>query len=478
MEKAAKPDPALEAKSAAAESASAAKAGDESSEESEKSFEAKVSEAVNAKTNFLVYGMIMGASEADLKAIATNSMLMMSLMGTLSGYMLDCCLDKLYEHVTNIAILNECILRRFNVNMGAKSEQGRKFEEHVLLEDVKDDKGNVVRDDKGKPVRRNLGKQWTVVGAKRVYKRLMLLPASHVAMVNDITTKNTTDGNSGTAIAEYGVFNVDYTDSNPDMNSAGYCEGPSDYKYDLPALDANIVHEIGHIVDTGQKYSKRPDFRRISDWKDEGKNSAKLVKTIENYADTPYAAELTSEEKDIARKWAQRLIDNDITDKKKETEVDKQIGDVIGDVYEDLKKNDDGKDPDEGNLVQRAWSSIAGKGYRSLADLTRVLKNSKVYTHILRSRPESKTLPFYGGLQAGMSRQIHQSYKDGVWFSYANAAYAQKISTYQFREPGEEFAELYASYHVAQPKGSKTSDAHKAWFHKMNLHTDDPKKKK
>ena len=39
---------------------------------------------------------------------------------------------------------------------------------------------------------------------------------------------------------------------------------------------------------------------------------------------------------------------------------------------------------------------------------------------------------------------------------------------------GEEFAELYASYHVANPKGSKTSAAHKEWFERMGLHRDKP----
>jgi len=483
MEKAATTELALEKKSAAVESASAAKAGDESSEETLKSFETKVSEALDARKTLEVYGLMLNASEADLKAVATNSTLMTSLMGALSGHMLNDSLDKLYDHVTKIDVIEECILRRFNVNMGAKSELALIFKDWWLYEDVTDTNGDVVKDADGNAVRRDIEKRWTVVGAKRVYKCLKLLPGSHVAMVNDITTTNTTNGGGGFAYGPHGVFNVDYNSRNPDGNSAGFCESASDYKHDLPAFDATIVHELGHIVDTNQKYSKRSDFRKISDWKDEGKDSAKLVKTIEKNAETPYAADLTNEEKDIARKGAQRLIDNNITDNEEmEAEIGKQVeeqmADVVGDVYDDLKKNDDGKDPSKGNFIQRGWNSIAGKGYRSLDDLTKVLTNSKVYTHIIRSSATSQTLPCYGGLQAGMKRQMHQGYENGVWYSYANEAYAQKISMYQFRDPGEEFAELYSNYHVAQPKGSKTSDAHKAWFHKMNLHMDDPGKKK
>ena len=34
----------------------------------------------------------------------------------------------------------------------------------------------------------------------------------------------------------------------------------------------------------------------------------------------------------------------------------------------------------------------------------------------------------------------------------------------------EEFAELYASYHVADTKGSHTPDRHKKWFEAQGLH--------
>jgi hypothetical protein len=72
-----------------------------------------------------------------------------------------------------------------------------------------------------------------------------------------------------------------------------------------------------------------------------------------------------------------------------------------------------------------------------------------------------------GGVVLG-DRIYQESYDWPQWVSYKHEARGRKVSTYQFRAPGEWFAEAYAAYY--QPPGAKGAllagrdDATKAWF--------------
>lgn len=74
--------------------------------------------------------------------------------------------------------------------------------------------------------------------------------------------------------------------------------------------------------------------------------------------------------------------------------------------------------------------------------------------------------PDTGGTALG--GRIYQEAYSGDWWSYSQATRARKVSTYQFRAPGEWFAEAYAAYY--QPSTHKgeflerVDAATKAWF--------------
>jgi hypothetical protein len=74
-----------------------------------------------------------------------------------------------------------------------------------------------------------------------------------------------------------------------------------------------------------------------------------------------------------------------------------------------------------------------------------------------------------GGVVLG-GRIFEESY-DNQWSSYAAEARDRKVSKYQFRAPGEWFAEAYAAYYEPNPhKGAKLEQADpktKAWFDKF-----------
>ncbi|MCL2324981.1 MAG: hypothetical protein FWC40_00550 [Proteobacteria bacterium] len=436
MEKTTKTDQILERKSDNTASTSLLKTDEKSAEEAPKSFETTLSEALGTKDGALVHRLLKGTSdEADVRSIATNSLMMNTLMKTLKGDVLHECLNTLYIYVTDIGVLASCIKARFGVNLGAKTPEGQRLIRALSRPE----------------------KSWTLVGAKRVYKCLLLLPPSHVAQVKDITTTNTTRGTSGAAVANLGVINIDYIDSDPDrIVGTTYCDDPKDAQFNLPLLDTTIVHEIGHVVDAGKspRYSEDPGFRKISGWKDEGQDAVKLAKAIEGCATTPYA-NVSIVEEPIAKKGAELMLKDEVV---RESDIE----DRVKKAFKELKMDEAGS-PNRGLPTYNI-------GCRSAQDLTKVLEKSTVYQHIIRSWASKS--PWKKGLQADMKRQIHQGYKNSSWYSFDNAAFVDKISQYQLRDPGEEFAEVYATYHVANPKGDKLKAAHKDGLKKMGLDTD------
>jgi len=373
-----------------------------------------------------LYALIANTNDEEkLKSFAANEFLVTAL-SWLESSKRNACLDKLYVHITSVKVLKECIKLRFGVDLVGPSDVGKPTLKN---------KQAVARFASWRKI-----VEWKPNGAKAVYRCLLLVPPDHWAKINGIMTQNTAARkHEGETMLETGCFSVNYNELTPGklVSSTNLCDS-GDARHDLPLLDTTILHEMAHVIDKDRKYSGRPDFRKISGWKDEGTKPSNIVDAIERYAGANAHDEpLTKEEIAIAKKVAVLLF------KERVDNIDK-IGPLIADVYE--KKN----------------------GVRSLPELTTVLKASKLFTHILRSW--FTKFPWNHGKQSGLSRQIHESDRDKSWFSFDNTAFDNKISRYQLRDPGEEFAELYATYFAAQPNGKGLKQEHKDWFERQGLH--------
>ncbi len=440
-----------------ADSTSAALAAQSETSESasEKSALDKVTEALSSSNGKAVVNALMAASQAELKEIAGKPDTVRQIMALEKAYR-NPSLDSLYSYVTEVGLMIEMVDARFGVPLGSanvKNPDDVKSVEHVkgLIEKNKDNPQTEVA--------------WTLNGAMHVYSTYLLLPQGHLDMIKAVLTLDTRQsGVSGAAYWGYGVYYVNYNDKSPNAKEngghtepfAGLRYGHKDTRNGLVMLDMTIAHELGHCVDARLgMLSDKADFLEISGWEKHDKSSPeKLYDAIVASFEEPYPSDFNATEKDIARKAGSKILSERAV---KKTDRDEILAQVVEDEY---------KEPE--NASSRGFfDKLFNKnsGGRTSASLLNALKKVKVIKHITRGFADNS--PWYSGeLFSGMKRQIHEAYDtDSCWFSYKNEAWKRgKISRYQFRAPCEEFAELYASYHVANPKGSHTPDLLKTWF--------------
>lgn len=440
----------------------------------DKSFTERMDEAISAKSTSLLLTALQDATPEELTQLGNDSSKLKSITKLKKDENQNACLDIIYEHVTNIADMERIFEQRFGVNLGSGSAKSLIFKLNSFI-GAEDEN------------------QWTLKGVKRLYKNYLLVPQSQIDELDSVLTstkkgkkdkngKKQPDSHSGGfAVGAYDCYTVRYTDDTMDNESGtGYCDSKDDRRYHLSATDCTMLHELGHVVDTGSYvYSSREDFRSISGWKYEGKDAEEIVTKIEQYAKQPYDASLNADEKAIAHIGAVQMIKHR---NRKLTEA--SIREHVKKGYKQLGKSIDAK-PENKSILAKLGNKITGKtdngDYRPLDDLLIPLINSTVYGQIEHGMAEEKTnyIPCYdhnGGINTEMNTQIQEGYEKRGWYSFNTNAWNDKISRYQFREPCEEFAELYATYHLSQ--GTNVKAGHKTWFEGMGLHngTQDPKK--
>ena len=373
-----------------------------------------------------------------------------------------------------------------------------------------------------------VNKDWSRDALVHLYHCYLRIPESQLALLKSVTSVDSASSSNGGATS-HNIYYLSYKNDTIDVDVeggkgvAGVTDSrlrsdankdkdgnyiiPRDSSEGLMSMDTTIVHELGHVVDFSSPngeynpnaiFSSRPDFRSLSGWQDHGKDPATVVKAVIESLEDPYEKlpstkvqnppvegklNLSDNEIELAKLIGERMIQGNafedafrkdviVNTVAEKCHVDAGSLDLMTDtdaakVEEGLKKDSNGKSDYTKSKIKND-RDISTSGMRGAKELTRSMMNVGFLSHIQRALANS--YPFFDEKFSGMKRQIHEGYKGQEWFSYENAAWDNgKISKYQFREPCEEFAELYASYHVAADKGSHTPPKLRAWFEAVGL---------
>jgi hypothetical protein len=283
------------------------------------------------------------------------------------------------------------------------------------------------------------GAPWDKVGLLRCWDVLQMLPAAHVENNTDLkslTRYRSSDiegwaSDGGEAAIGYGPKN--HLDTDVEVGSFTDAKDPLRGKN---IFDATVRHEIGHRVDDGvggPNYTKSDDGGAWQTWD----GSAGMAQRIVTASGGKIAAWPDAGEKKAIIDALQHVIDDRAPSKiNARLEALSFVTHHATDAAQKTKLNDI-KSDDAVSALRVAFSD---------------------------SGPWD--LPT-GGVKLG-DRIYQESYDWPQWVSYKQAARAKKFSRYQFRAPGEWFAEAYATYY--QPPGAKGTlmagldDKTKTWF--------------
>ena len=289
-------------------------------------------------------------------------------------------------------------------------------------------------------------------GIKKLYEILKLLPPEHVlSHLSHIMTEDTHTVDSSSGYAQYSYLELSYSQDDTSQLESGEYTDENDRMRGLEMMTTTAIHEIAHLVDADEVYSaNNASFMALFGWEKHDMTTeglTALLFSLEDHMAEPYAAELTSGEKDIAHDVARELI--------------LLLAQYLPEVTEV-----------EMAMERLGYDIKGGESWRSAEELTAVLSTSHLFYQIqLSASPndypwEEEPMGYTTG------REYHRAYSwQECWWSYATRG-GEKMSRYQWRSPGETFAELYAIYHITEPKGSRLTAAERAWFEGQGLQGD------
>ncbi|HEX7843290.1 MAG TPA: hypothetical protein VF469_37720, partial [Kofleriaceae bacterium] len=268
------------------------------------------------------------------------------------------------------------------------------------------------------------GAAWDKVGLRRCWSVLEMLPSAHVennADLSSLTRYRSTDiegwaSDSGEAAIGYGPKN--HLDTDLEVGAFTDAKDPLRGKN---IFDATVRHEIGHRVDAGvggPNYTKSDDGGGWETWD----GSAGMAQRIVTASGGKISSWPDAAEKTAIIGCLQHMIDD-----RAPTEINGRL-----EALPFLAKH-------ATDAAEKAKLD-AIKGDDAVAALRVAFSDSGPWD-----------LPT-GGVKLG-DRIYQESYSWPQWVSYKQAARTKKFSRYQFRAPGEWFAEAYATYY--QPPGDK-----------------------
>lgn len=425
------------------------------------------------------YNSLMGkATPNDLKKIIETKGLVNRIMSELPSANVKSSMDLLYKHVDdkNKDLLMDIIEARYGVpvldgtdkRLSKVSDRIRNW--YLVTKVIK-----VYPDGHEQTVEKR-PTSWTLEALKRVYEIYALLPSRHLDLVECLVHYED-DNYGGAAWGTEGVYYVNYNKDDIDKvenykkewetkgyGTMGHNDRASDLRNGLKYVNMTIAHELGHVVDgkhNNYGYSNSDSFRKWSEWVEVKYSDPKAVVKFmkESMKDKPFGDKLTSHEKDLVDDIAQTIVTEEPVSWthtenliKTKLKADSKLNDTSRESLQDILSDQ----TISSNLLYRLYVGLGN--------------NMACYEHETA--------------MTGMKRPFWQGYSQDSWFSFNNARWSNKISCYQYRCPKEEFAETYASYHVAPTatnskgkaykKGERTPEGLRTWFEKEGLHLMDP----
>jgi hypothetical protein len=274
----------------------------------------------------------------------------------------------------------------------------------------------------GKDTTETTGVEWDAPGLRRSMEVFTKLPPAHVEGNPDFTKYLRYDEGGGMGGGYYSASDeaasLNYTSGQATMDETNVSEA-GDALQGVNRFNKVVRHEVGHAVDESMGWSDGAEPKNASRgaWKQYGSD-----------ADTAF------EEMIAASGGAISTLTSD------------QKDDVVT-AMEWCAANKKGSD-----LIARIKKKYAW--YSALKSAKRAQIKADPVVSAFAASLVGQT-PWYSASNGGVAlggRVFQESYKND-WSSYEQASRARKVSQYQFRAPGEWFAEAYAAYYEPDARG-------------------------